>query len=205
MPERSFRILLWTLALVGVGLDQGTKYGMFAWLKDHSEHTSPVFRFDQGPAFQLQARHQFNAATGENEPQVNSGALFGWLGDYKDLANNGFAVVSLLAALAIIYWSFRATTARDRWLCIALGLILAGTVGNLFDRAVFGGVRDFLDFYWTDAFAKEHHWPTFNIADCCLVSGAFLLLLQSFGASTATEKRPQATPATATAQPTGAP
>jgi lipoprotein signal peptidase len=60
-------------------------------------------------------------------------------------------------------------------LCAALGLILAGTLGNLYDRLVFNGVRDFL--HW-DYF---YDWPVFNVADCCLVCGAGLLLLQAFG------------------------
>ena len=54
----------------------------------------------------------------------------------------------------------------------ALGLILAGTVGNLYDRLVFNGVRDFLHFYYVE-------WPVFNFADCCLVVGAGLLLVQA--------------------------
>jgi lipoprotein signal peptidase len=52
-------------------------------------------------------------------------------------------------------------------------MILAGTLGNLFDRVVFHGVRDFLYFYWFE-------WPVFNVADCLLVCGAGLLLLQAF-------------------------
>jgi lipoprotein signal peptidase len=46
-------------------------------------------------------------------------------------------------------------------------------MGNLYDRVVFGGVRDFLHFY-------KFEWPVFNIADCCLVLGAGLLLVQAF-------------------------
>src|SRR5262249_48937460 len=94
-----------------------------------------------------------------------------------------FAIVSVAAALAIIYWSSRTLAARDRFLCLALGLILAGTLGNLYDRLVFNGVRDFL---WV--FLKNGEdppqiifdWPIFNIADCCLVLGAGLLLVQAF-------------------------
>jgi signal peptidase II len=197
MPQRSYRIVLWTLALVGIGLDQTTKYGMFAWLKaKQAEHyTVQVFDVANGPGFALQARHINNG--NDLEPQVNTGALFGWLGD-KEQANNGFAVISLLAALLIAYWSFRQTTGRDRWLCISLGLILAGTLGNFYDRVVFSGVRDFLDFYW-----GEHHWPTFNVADCCLVCGAFLLLIQSCVSNKAAEKTAQTSPSAA--QPSGAP
>jgi lipoprotein signal peptidase len=105
-------------------------------------------------------------------PKVNQGALFGLGGEYAHLANSVFAGVSILAAIAIVYWSTRRTTAGDWSLCAALGLILAGTLGNLYDRLVFNGVRDFLYFHWFE-------WPVFNVADCCLVIGAFLLLAQA--------------------------
>jgi lipoprotein signal peptidase len=63
----------------------------------------------------------------------------------------------------------------------ALGLILGGTIGNLYDRLVFGGVRDFLYFY-------KIEWPVFNVADCCLVVGATLLLLQAVFVAPSTEQ-----------------
>ena len=114
--------------------------------------------------------------SGEQLPYVNRGALFGWGGgrtDGQDL-NILLAAVSFLAAVGIAYWSRRPATRGDRILCAALGLILAGTIGNLYDRLVFDGVRDFLHWYrWFD-------WPVFNIADCCLVCGAILLLIQAF-------------------------
>ncbi len=102
-------------------------------------------------------------------PRVNHGALFGLGGEHKRLANGFFAGISLLAAVAIVFWGSRPSTARDPLLCVALGLILGGTIGNLFDRIVFGGVRNFLYFYLIE-------WPVFNIADCCLVCGAGCLL-----------------------------
>src|SRR5262249_57081157 len=105
--------------------------------------------------------------SGDMLPKVNHGVLFGLGGEYRSLANGLFAVVSLLAASAIMYWSTRPGTARDRWLCTALGLILAGTLGNFYDRVVFNGVRDFLHFYWIE-------WPVFHVADGCLVAGAGL-------------------------------
>ena len=107
-------------------------------------------------------------------PRVNKGALFGIGNEREGGANALFAGVSIFAGLAIISWSFYRATASDRLLCSALGLILAGTIGNLYDRLVFGGVRDFLHWY------KLYDWPVFNIADCCLVCGAFLLLAHAF-------------------------
>ena len=97
-----------------------------------------------------------------------------------------FAAVSLLAAVGITYWSLRPATRRDRILSGALGLILAGTMGNFYDRVVFSGVRDFLHWY------RFYDWPVFNIADSCLVCGATLLLLQAFFAAPAERQAPEA-------------
>lgn len=198
MTQRSFRGLLWGLAAIGFLADQGTKYGMFRYLysptlEGRREVVPGAFRF----IAQFTAEHPaadgwrapLQALNGPVLPRVNNGALFGLGQGYDVPANSFFALVSVVAAVAIAAWSFRRTTAGDRWLCAALGLILAGTLGNLYDRMVFGGVRDFLYFYWFE-------WPVFNVADCFLVCGAGLLLLQAFAAP-AKEKAPTATPATA--------
>ena len=43
---------------------------------------------------------------------------------------------------------------------------------SVFDRAAWGRVTDFLDFY-----IGEHHWHTFNMADSAIVIGSGLLLI----------------------------
>ncbi|HEY1381875.1 MAG TPA: signal peptidase II [Gemmataceae bacterium] len=200
MTQRSFRGLLWALAVVGLLADQGTKYGMFRWLysptlEGRREVVPGAFRFIvQFTPEPLSAdwRRPFQEFNGPVLPRVNNGALFGLGQDFQVHANGFFAAVSVAAAVAIAYWSLRRGTAGDRWLCMALGMILAGTLGNLFDRVVFGGVRDFLYFYWFE-------WPVFNVADCFLVVGAGLLLLQAFAAP-AHDKQPTPEPATAAAE-----
>src|SRR5262249_33714386 len=131
---------------------------------------------------ELQTRHER-----EGVPDVNKGALFGLGNGSGDWANNLFAVISVVAAAGIIYWSTRKTTAPDWAWCASLGLILAGTLANLSDRLVFSGVRDFLHAHYQQKF----DWPVFNVADCCLVVGAILLLGQAFlGKAPAPEPAP---------------
>lgn len=184
MPShRSYRWLFVTLAAAGLTLDLGSKYGMFRWL-----HTPGSFRTDKDVVpgwFKFTAEYDLGKAPSDRSwlramqtwsapdmPRVNHGALFGLGNDHKGDANLVFAGISVAAAVAILIWATRRSTARDRWLCAALGLILGGTIGNLYDRLVFDGVRDFLFFYRID-------WPVFNIADCGLVCGAALLLIQA--------------------------
>jgi len=189
MVERSYRGLVWLLAFVGFVADQASKYGVFRWL--YSDQGFHQGEYDLVPGYfkflaQFTDDEEKGAGllaalrtwSGPLLPKVNHGALFGLGGDYQHYANGVFALVSLAAIIAIVVWASRRTTARDGLLCTALGLILAGTLGNLYDRVVFGGVRDFLYFYLIN-------WPVFNFADCCLVCGAFLLLAQAFWAKPA--------------------
>ena len=124
-------------------------------------------------------------------PYVNQGALFGMGGGNSGaMWNTIFAIISLLAALGISTWALLRGKRADGWMCAALGLILGGTVGNCYDRVVFEGVRDFLYFYNID-------WPVFNVADCCLVAGAIILLGHAFLVPT-----PKVEPATPLIPPT---
>jgi signal peptidase II len=184
MVARSSRWLFSCLAVCGVVVDQVSKYGVFRWL--YNDGRGGQFEVVPG-GFELIARFSgqtepaphtllgwLRTWSGEVLPQVNNGALFG-LGNGEGGGSNWlFSLISVAAAVAIVWWSTRRSMARDRFLCAALGLILAGTVGNLYDRVVFAGVRDFLHYYYL------FEWPVFNAADCCLVCGAALLLLQAF-------------------------
>jgi lipoprotein signal peptidase len=188
MVPRTYRWLLVCLAVIGLSADQVSKYGVFRWLYNNGQFNDPSQTGNDHPVvpgwFKLIA--QFDPATppctcafsvlqtwsAPMMPRVNHGALFGIGQGHKGLANGIFAAVSVAAAVAIVVWGTRRHTAREKGLMAALGLILGGTVGNLYDRLVFGGVRDFLYFYRIE-------WPVFNLADCCLVVGAALLLIQA--------------------------
>ena len=117
----------------------------------------------------------------------NEGALWGmgqglsWL----------FALMSVGAAVAVVYWLFVLGAARSWWLTLALALVTGGALGNLWDRLGLHGctypdgegvrhaVRDFLLFRF-DLFGDgTWSWPVFNFADVYLVTGATMLALQS--------------------------
>ena len=102
------------------------------------------------------------------EAAVNFGAFNGWFGDYP-LVLQGVSVIAVLVTLLIVALPARAGPA----LVIALGLLAGGAVGNLYDRIVFGGVRDFIKFYH-----GEWVWPNFNLADSAICTGVGLLLLR---------------------------
>lgn len=181
MTGRSYRSLLWFLAAFGLTLDQLSKYAVFRWLSRDGYGGQfdiipgwfgLIAQFTGQPIETGTWRGPLQALNGSVMPHVNNGALFGLGNGFGVTANGFFAVVSILAATAIIIWSIRVKIASDPILFAALGLILGGTLGNFYDRVVFHGVRDFLDFY-------KIHFPVFNVADCCLVVGAGLLMLQA--------------------------
>lgn len=69
-----------------------------------------------------------------------------------------------------------------------LGLVLGGAVGNLIDRARLGYVIDFIDLHW-----RNHHWPTFNVADIGITVGVALLIADMlFGNKETHASRPAA-------------
>ena len=186
MADRSYRWLLVLLAVIGLSADLASKYGVFKWLYKNGDLTQGIGNECDVVAGWFKLIAQFDHETPASGgvlgslqtwsapvmPRVNHGALFGLGQGQKGNANGFFALVSVAAAVAIIVWGTRKSTARERGLSAALGLILGGTIGNLYDRLVFGGVRDFLYFYKVE-------WPVFNVADCCLVVGAGLLLVQA--------------------------
>jgi len=103
----------------------------------------------------------------------NKGAAFSFLAGASGWQTPVFAAISSIAAVVITVLILR--NAGNRMLCAALGMILGGALGNLWDRLLWGHVVDFLDFH-----AAGWHWPAFNVADSAITIGAGLLILESF-------------------------
>lgn len=103
----------------------------------------------------------------------NTGAAFSFLAGASGWQREFFIGVAL-AASALIVWLLVKHRA-ERLFCVALGLILGGALGNLWDRVALGHVVDFLDFH-----AGGWHWPAFNAADSAITCGAALLIWDAF-------------------------
>jgi len=103
----------------------------------------------------------------------NSGAAFSFLSNAGGWQRWLFSAIAAIASVWIT-WLLRKHK-QEKLFCFALTLILGGALGNLIDRAAYGYVVDFLDFYW-----NTYHFPAFNIADSAVTCGAGLLLWESF-------------------------
>lgn len=95
---------------------------------------------------------------------LNTGTAFGL---FKGKARV-FSVISIIVIASILVCLLRKRNIEKR-LSLALGLILGGACGNLFDRIRFGYVIDFFDF---------RIWPVFNVADSAITLGIAILILR---------------------------
>lgn len=86
--------------------------------------------------------------------------------------------VVYLAIILISAWMWRMK--EPDWLMIlALSLIFCGAIGNLIDRHAYGYVIDFISWRLTRWWPTVPPWPTFNIADSCIVGGAIGILIRA--------------------------
>jgi signal peptidase II len=117
---------------------------------------------------------------------TNTGAAFG---SFKN--NNEFFIVisciALLVALVLLLRHPHPAVADDSqapsqkrsiWRDLSLALLIAGVLGNLTDRLLYGHVIDFLLFDLHLPYA--HPWPAFNVADSCICVAVVLFIVHSF-------------------------
>lgn len=155
------------LAVIGATADLWTKYAVFRWRG--LPHESDVWWLIPNYV--------------GIETAVNIGAMFG-MGAGQGMF---FATFSIVAAIGIVIWLFFYGAAEQWWLTVAMGCVMGGIFGNLYDRLGLwwqpgypepwkSGVRDWILWQAGDSY----RWPNFNIADSLLVCGAAMLLWQSF-------------------------
>jgi signal peptidase II len=104
---------------------------------------------------------------------TNTGAAFG---SFKN-NNTFFVVLSCLALLFVLTLLVRRRSS-DVWRDVSLALLLAGILGNLTDRLLYGHVIDFLLFNLHVPLADP--WPAFNVADASICIAVACFIIHSF-------------------------
>lgn len=109
----------------------------------------------------------------------NYGAAFSFLSDAGGWQRWFFTIIAVVISAVLAVWLARNSKSQLK-LNLALSLVLAGAIGNLIDRSVYGYVIDFLHLYY-----QSWHYPAFNIADSAICIGAALLIWDSFSSEEA--------------------
>jgi len=104
---------------------------------------------------------------------TNTGAAFG---SFRN--NNTFFIAISSVAFFVVLLLLVRRWSHDVWRDVSLALLLAGILGNLTDRLLYGHVIDFLLFDLHVRFA--HPWPAFNVADSCISIAVVLFVIDSF-------------------------
>ena len=168
------------VTLVGLALDLWTKVWAFKALVVGQTNIDGYVRVESDTYALIPTWLHFHCT-------ANQGAVFGigqgnrWL----------FVVVSLLA-MAFLTYLF-ATSGRQRFYQVILGMLLAGVLGNMYDRIMYGYVRDMIYIFpgrhwphWLTSPLPDWEWTRgqifpwiFNVADMLLCTGVALMLLYS--------------------------
>jgi len=104
---------------------------------------------------------------------TNTGAAFG---SFRN--NNTFFIVISSVALLVVLVLLLRRRLPDVWRDVSLALLLAGILGNLTDRLLYGHVIDFLLFNLHIRYADP--WPAFNVADSCISVAVVCFIIHSF-------------------------
>jgi signal peptidase II len=145
---KRFAWIYLVLGLFVIVADQASK----AWALSGAVIASPVTSF-------LDLELTFNRGVSWGFLQFQST----WL--YVLVSLTVLFVLMMLACYALAGWMNR------RWI-VGEMLLLAGGLSNWADRFMRPGVVDFIKLHW-----GAYAWPTFNVADVCIVVGLLIMLV----------------------------
>jgi len=99
----------------------------------------------------------------------NTGIGFGLLNLEAGIIYNSISIFIFLIVLVIVFFLIKSDLKEG----FLYALIIGGAIGNLYDRAIYFAVPDFIDFH-----IGNYHWFTFNIADIFISVGIILLVIK---------------------------
>jgi signal peptidase II len=98
----------------------------------------------------------------------NLGVSFSFLSNKHSFGPWLLAFISFILVITLVAYARKITNKNQKR---SIMLIISGALANIIDRFLYGGVIDFLDFYY-----NRWHWPAFNIADTAIVLGVVLYI-----------------------------
>lgn len=101
----------------------------------------------------------------------NKGVSFGFLSASSDFGRWALVGLNLVIVAVLIYWLM---SAQKKMVACAIGLVIGGAFGNIYDRVKFGAVADFFQFHW-----QNWYFAVFNVADSFIFIGAVVLIFNS--------------------------
>jgi signal peptidase II len=183
-------ILLLVVTLVGVVIDLGSKELAFRRIADAPVDVTRADVLAADRLSDLIPHHTpVTVVPGllDFTLVLNPGAVFG-IGAGKRWFFIGFTAIALAFGVML----FATWTRPKEWIAHAsIGLLLAGGLGNLYDRLVFACVRDFihplpnvnLPFGWSFPWGGRQVWPyVSNVADLFLIIGIGVLVIRAMRA-----------------------
>ena len=114
---------------------------------------------------------------------LNENAAFGIGASDPTVSRTIYLIVATLVSAGLVFYMIWKRKEMKLFIRACLVLIVTGALGNMIDRIFYGpleyadatglfsgSVVDWIDFYWFWSF-------NFNIADCCIVIAAFMLVI----------------------------
>ncbi len=106
--------------------------------------------------------------------ELNTGCAFSL---FDGCANEHGRLILVVIGLLVICFFLISALKRMKSGFYAFGetLVIAGGLGNILDRFLHGAVVDFIYLHM-----NGYHWPTFNLADCMIFMGIFIVAKRAF-------------------------
>ncbi|MBQ6234575.1 MAG: signal peptidase II [Clostridia bacterium] len=172
-------MLIFWIAFAVLALDQISKY----WIV--SSHVVGTLGYD-GSLYDLSALRTFlsqSAIVQKNAiPQdgkfivlsftPNDAALWG-LGSGNPWASRLLLALTSVFIFLLLFFTIRSGKKMPKLSRVIAGLLIGGSIGNLYDRIAFGYVRDMICTRFID-------FPVFNIADSAICIAIALLVFEAF-------------------------
>ena len=169
-------MLIFLTALIVLILDQVSKYAIYyGFVVNTLGYAGSVTDLQALKAFLPTVANQNSIPANGNfivlSFTANDAALFG-IGNGAEWAARLLASLTAVFLFLLLFFAVRTAKKLPKLSALVFGLLIGGSIGNLFDRIAFGYVRDMI-------YAKFIDFPIFNVADSAICIAIALLIFET--------------------------